>query len=361
MHAARAFAGREQARHAARAMLVNRDAAIRRVRVRRNARRSARRNAAFPLEPIGKRAHEFRRAIAHVARDFHALIAACFHGEIERRASPLARKRPMLTASLKDIARDRLARRIPSTRETKRLFVEHDVAARRRESRHDLHEFQIHQTRAAMRGKRLNRRGIARSGKAALIKPSHAASRKHDCLTRHRTKAFGRMVEKQRTAHTPIVHGDIKQLAPVEANNSSFAKSLFKAAFHRVALKPAPHARRMVEAGNVLRLIRVRGPLQRNAHRFKRGNSFRNAPHERFDERRIGHAAADAQNRLDHIVDIGRIARPDKPQAPRSRVETRTGKDARRAREAHRSTSARCLNRRAASGDAAANDNHAKR
>ena len=42
VHATRAFAGREQARHTARAMLVNRDAAIRRVRIRRNARRSAR-------------------------------------------------------------------------------------------------------------------------------------------------------------------------------------------------------------------------------------------------------------------------------------------------------------------------------
>ena len=361
MHAARAFAGREQARHAARAMLVNRDAAIRRVRVRRNARRGARRNVAFPLEPDGKRAHEFWRFIAHVARDFHALIAACFHGEIERRACSLARKRPMLAASLKDIARDRLAQRIPSTRKTKRLFVEHDVAARRHESRHDLHEFQIHQTRATARGKRLNRRGIARSGKAALVKPSHAASRKHDRPTRHRTKAFGRMVEKQRAAHTPIVHGDIKQLTSVEANNSSFAKGLFKAAFHRVALKPAPHAQRTIEAGNVLRLIRVRRPLQRNAHRFKRGNSFRNAPHERFDKRRIGHAAADVQNRLDHIVDIGCVARADKPQAPRSRIETRAGKGARRAREAHRSTSAHCLDRRAASGDAAAYDNHVKR
>ena len=169
------------------------------------------------------------------------------------------------------------------------------------------------------------------------------------------------MIEKQRAVHTPIVHGDIKQLAPVEASNSSFAKILFKSAFHRVALKPAPHAQRMVEAGNVLRLIRVRRPHQRNAHRFKRGNSFRNAPHERFDERRIGHAAADTQNRLDHIVDIGCVARADKPQAPRSRIETRTGKGARRAREAHRSTSARCLDRRAASGDAAAYDNHVKR
>ena len=61
----------------------------------------------------------------------------------------------------------------------------------------------------------------------------------------------------------------------------------------------------MVEAGNVLRLIGIRGSLQRNAHRFKRGDSLGNTPHERLYERRIGSAAADVQNRLDHIVDIG--------------------------------------------------------
>ena len=117
----------------------------------------------------------------------------------------------------------------------------------------------------------------------------------------------------------------------------------------------------MVEAGNVLRLIGIRRSLQRNAHRFKRGDSLGDTPHERVDERRIGSAAADMQNRLDHIVDIGRVARSDKPQAPRSWIETRAGKDARRTREAHRSASARRLDRRAASGNATANDNHVKR
>ncbi len=135
VHAARAFAGREQARHAARAMLVNRDATVRRVRIRSDAHRSARRNAAFPLEPFGKRAHEFRRAITHVARDFHALIAARLHGEIERRTGSLARKRPMLATGFKNITRNRLARRVPGTREPKRLLVEHDIAPRRQKQK----------------------------------------------------------------------------------------------------------------------------------------------------------------------------------------------------------------------------------
>ena len=361
VHAARAFAGREQARHAARAMLVNRDAAVRSVRIRSNTRRGARRNATFPLEPSEKRAHEFRRAITHVARDFHALITAHLHGEIERRTDSLARKRPMLAASLKNIARDRLARRVPGTREPKRFLVEHNVAPRRHEPRHDLHEFKIHQVRAAARGNRLNRRGIARSRKAALVKPGHAASREHDCPTRHRAKAFGRTVEEQRTARTAIVHGDIEQLAPVEANNSPFAKSPAETALHRITFKTTPHTQRMVEAGNVLRLIGIRRSLQRNAHRFKRGDSLGDTPHERVDERRIGSAAADVQNRLDHIVDIGRVARSDKPQSPRTWIEARAGKDARRTREAHRSASARRLDRRAASGNAAANDDHVKR
>ena len=361
VHTARAFAGREQTRHTARAMLVNRDAAVRSVRIRSDTRRGARRNAAFPLEPSGKRAHEFRRAITHVARDFHALIAARLHGEIERRTGSLARKRPMLAASLKNIARDRLARRVPGTREPKRLLVEHDVAPRRHEPRHDLHEFQIHQASAAAHGNRLNRRGIARSRKAALIKPGHAASRKHDCPARHRAKAFGRTVEEQRAVRTSTIHGNVEQLAPVEANNSPFAKSPAETALHRSTFKTTPHTQRMVEAGNVLRLIGIRRSLQRNAHRFKRGDSLGNTPHERVDERRIGSAAADVQNRLGHIVDIGRVARSDKPQSPRTWIEARAGKDARRAREAHRGASARRLDRRAASGNAAANDDHVKR
>ena len=150
--------------------------------------------------------------------------------------------------------------------------------------------------------------GIARNRKAAR---SPSPPPPTSCCD----TACGVVEQVEGTARRALIrHHPAVMLARTRQKRTTPPSKPAETALHRITFKATPHTQRMVEAGNVLRLIGIRRSLQRNAHRFKRGDSLGNAPHERVDERRIGSAATDVQNRLDPLSSISDVARPDKPR-----------------------------------------------